>query len=122
MFSIRMTAPAQLAFESIDVCTVEDAVGSYMERHFSKGLFVRQASETAYFATVEVEGVGSFSARHFYAGFGRAGGVKLKYPTERQCVADVERDLGLAAGELSDEGWLWEESWADAYKRRVATV
>lgn len=118
MFNIRMTAPFQRPLETVPGDSVEDALGSYMERYFSHGLFVRGTPETVYFAIAEVEGRGQFCLRHFYAGIGRKGGVRQQNLNERLSLREVEQDLGLSEGALSAQGWQGEETIEDAFCRK----
>lgn len=125
MFKIRFTAPKASSFVAVSGADVADAVGHFIENKLSQCLFVRakngsgSAAETGYYALVEVEGHGELVGRYFYSGIGRAGGVSRPHPNERQSLAEVERDLGLSEGFLSNnDAWEGEESADEAWKRK----
>ena len=128
MFNIRLAAKhpgvKSNAYLPVAGADAADAVGSFMATRLDQCLFVRpengsgSTKEWAYFALVEVEGVGVLLGRYFYAGIGRKGGVTQPNPRERDSLAAVERDLGLPEGELSDGDWIGEESAAEASQRR----
>lgn len=124
MFNIRFLAPKASAFVPVPGLDVADAVGNFLEKRLDQCLFVRpengsgSESETGYYALVEVEGHGDLVGRHFYSGIGRKGGVVRKNPRERRSLAEVERDLGLAAGFLSETEWVGEESSDEAWQRK----
>lgn len=90
-----------------------------LERNTSKCLSTKVGIETAFFAVVEVEGHGQFIGRHFYAGIGRKGGVNRKMPNERASVEEIEQELGLEPGVLSEDGWQGEESVEEAWERKM---
>ena len=125
MFNIRFTAPGKSAFVPVAGSDVADAVGRFIEGRLAQCLFVRaqngsgSPTETGYYALVEVEGQGELVGRYFYSGIGRAGGVSRPQPNERKSLADVERDLGLSAGFLSDDtAWEGEESADEAWQSK----
>lgn len=126
MFKIRFVAPKKTDFIAVAGVDAADAVGSLLTQRLDHCLFVRpengsgSATETGYYALVEVEGVGALVGRAFYSGIGRKGGVQVKNPRERHSLADIEQALGLSAGMLSDDEteWAGEETMEEASNRK----
>lgn len=121
MFNVRFVSPSKTQFVQVAALDVTDAVSTLVERNLGKCLFVKHANgnETAYFAVVEVEGEGKFVGRHFYAGINRKGGVTPKNNMERATLEEVEQELNLSEGYLSEDEWQGEESVEEAQKNRL---
>lgn len=124
MLRVCFVAPTTSDFVEVPGADVADAVGNFMASRLEKCLFVRPENgsgsdfETVYFAMFNVEGYGVTLGRHFYSGIGRQGGVKVKNPRERFSLAEVEKDLNLPAGFLSETDWVGEESVEEATARK----
>lgn len=125
MFKIRFVAPKKTDFMEVAGLDAAAAVGSLLEKNLDHCLFVRpengsgSVNESGHYAVVEVEGLGPLVGRVFYSGIRRKGGVQVKNSRERTSLSEVERDLGLSAGMLSDaetEG-NGEESTEEAFNR-----
>ena len=124
IFNLRITSPKATDFVRVKAETLADAACNFLGENTDKAFFVRPANagrqdgDTSYFALVEIEGVGTVMARYFRGGIGRTGGVKPpRNPLERDSIAAVERDLGMAPGALTETEWEGEESAAAAWER-----
>jgi hypothetical protein len=123
IFNLRMTRPTVTSFVTVEASELSTAACNFLGKNTSKALFVRPENagrddgDTSYFAQIEVEGVGEVTARYFFGGIGRHGGITTWNPNERKSLADVERSLGLADGSLTECDWEGEESADDAWKR-----
>ena len=125
-YTLRLIAPRQTNFFSVEAETLADAACDLLGRHKDKAFFVRpdnagrEDGDTTYFANVEIQGHGSVTARYFSGGIGRKGGVKPpRNPLERDSIAEVERDLGLEHGDLTATDWEGEESADSAWERKM---
>lgn len=125
-FHLRVKAPTLGTYASAEGMDLADAVGNFLETRLSECLFVRPEHgsgsdrETAYFALVDVQDLGEVVGRHFFGGIGRKGGVQKTNPRQRYSLAEVERDLGLAPGFLSETEWEGEESEEAAWDRKFS--
>lgn len=122
-----MLAPQITGFVIVQAETLADAACAFLSDHLGQALFVRPINDsqthgdTTYFARVDIRGEGEMTARYFYGGIGRYGGIRhIKHinPNERANLTDVERDLGLEQGDLTDCEWQGEESVAQAAERK----
>lgn len=123
MFSVRFVSPVSSQFTQVAAVDMVDAVNHFIELNLNHCLFVKSdngsatGNEGAYFAIVEVDGEGKFVGRHFYAGIGRKGGVTMRNKMERASLGEVEQELNLPDGYLSEAGWKGEETVEDARNR-----
>lgn len=121
MFSIKFVAPISSQFTQVAAVDVVDAVNHFIELNLNYCLFVKSdngsasGNEGAYFAVVD--GECKFVGRHFYAGIGRKGGVTIRNKMERASLEEVEQELNLPVGYLSEDGWTGEETVEDARNR-----
>lgn len=127
LFEVRLISPEKTEFKNIMAASVADACMGLLEKNLGKALFIAPEhtgnvnGETSYFAVAEVEGHGEFVTRMFYSGIGRKGGVKVQNRLARKSLEEVEAELGLTAGFLTEEGeieWDGEESYEEASDRK----
>ncbi|WP_139222977.1 hypothetical protein [Paracidovorax wautersii] len=123
-YQLRFLLPFETSFVEVEGEDLADAACSLLGLHLKRALFIRPADagrsdgDTSYFAQMECEGEGAFTARYFFGGIGRSGGVKpLRNPLQCSSVAEVEMRLGLEPGSLDCE-WMGEESAEDAWNRK----
>lgn len=125
MFSVRFVSPVSSQFTQVAAVDMVDAVNHFIELNLNHCLFVKSdngsatGNEGAYFAIVDVDGEGKFVGRHFYAGIGRKGGVNIRNKMERASLGEVEQELNLPDGYLSEAGWEGEETVEDARNRLI---
>lgn len=126
IYTLRLSAPRATDFVEVEAETLADAACDLLGKNMDKAFFVRPDNagrgdgDTTYFANVEVQGHGTVTARYFYGGIGRKGGVKPpRNPLERDSIAEVERDLGLEMGDLTATEWQGEESADSAWERKM---
>lgn len=128
IYNVRMVAPHVTEFSPVQAETLADAAGNFLGENLKKSLFVRPCNagrtdgETSYFARLEVQGEGAVTARYFFSGIGRHGGIVTRDPRERSSLAKVERDLGLAPGSLTECEWEGEEPADVAWERKMGRL
>lgn len=120
MFNIKIIKPCQSDWEESDATEVAEAIGDIIANNTNKCLSTKVGNETGFYAVVEVEGSGQFIGRYFYAGIGRKGGVSRKMPNERTSLEEIEKELGIELGSLSEDGWEGEESVEQAWDRKFS--
>lgn len=125
-FQLRFLLPFETPLVEVEGTDLADAACSLLGLHLKRALFVRPDDagrtdgDTSYFAQMECEEEASFTARYFYGGIGRSGGVKPpRNPLQCSSIAEVEMRLGLEPGALDCE-WAGEESAEEAWDRKMA--
>lgn len=127
-FELRFLLPFETPFIEVSGEDIADAACSLLGLNLKRALFVRPEDagrtdgDTSYFAQMECKGGESFTARYFFGGIGRSGGLKpLPNPLQCSSIAEVERRLGLQPGDLDCE-WVGEESAKDAWTRKMTPL